>query len=179
MSTLEHDHDPHDRSPRDAGPRDLNPPAPSARQFEELQQRIIGFVRAFGLHQPDSTPCGQPIPVSEAHALTELAGGTVMAQQELGRRLRLRKSTVSRLVTQMTGRGWVTRQPNPSDGRGTLLRLTPQGEAAASQVTAARAARLARMLDAIPPAEREGVLRALHVLTEAADDNPQTSRPGA
>ena len=35
-----------------------------------LQARISAFVRAFGLHQPDQTPCGQPIPVSEAHAMT-------------------------------------------------------------------------------------------------------------
>jgi DNA-binding MarR family transcriptional regulator len=144
---------------------------PGAGQLEELQQRIIGFVRAFGLHQPDSTPCGQPIPVSEAHALTELAGGVVMGQHELARRLRLQKSTVSRLVTQMTARGWVQRQPNPKDGRGTLLRLTPEGEATAGRVVSARAAKLAGMLEAIPPSEREAVLRALHVLTEALNDD--------
>ncbi|MQA97184.1 MAG: MarR family transcriptional regulator, partial [Streptosporangiales bacterium] len=33
---------------------------------QELQQAVARFVRAFGLHQPDQTPCGQPIPTSEA-----------------------------------------------------------------------------------------------------------------
>ena len=26
----------------------------------ELQERMVGLVRAFGLHKPDVTPCGQP-----------------------------------------------------------------------------------------------------------------------
>lgn len=39
---------------------------------DALQDQIVGFIRAFGLHQPDRTPCGQPVPVSEAQALHEL-----------------------------------------------------------------------------------------------------------
>jgi hypothetical protein len=35
----------------------------------ELQERMIGLVRAFGLHKPDETPCGQPVAVAGAHAL--------------------------------------------------------------------------------------------------------------
>ena len=61
-----------------------------------LQDQMMALVRAFGLHQPDQTPCGQPIPVSEAYALAALAGEEPLTQQELGRRLRLEKSTISR-----------------------------------------------------------------------------------
>ena len=32
-------------------------PEPSV---EDLQARLVAFVRAFGLHQPDETPCGSP-----------------------------------------------------------------------------------------------------------------------
>jgi len=39
----------------------------------ELQERMIGLIRAFGLHRPDETPCGQPVAVAEAHALLELS----------------------------------------------------------------------------------------------------------
>lgn len=83
-------------------------------------------MRAFGLLHAESTPCGQSIPVSEAHALGELAQESVLRQVELARRLRLQKSTVS-LVGQPTGRGWVERGPAAEDGRGVVLRLTPQG----------------------------------------------------
>ncbi|MDQ4001057.1 MAG: hypothetical protein M3283_08695 [Actinomycetota bacterium] len=35
----------------------------------ELQERMIGLVRAFGLHKPDETPCGQLVAVAGVHAL--------------------------------------------------------------------------------------------------------------
>lgn len=84
----------------------------------DLQEAVARFVRAFGLHQPDQTPCGRPIPVSEAHALGELARDGALRQSELSHRLRLEKSTTSRLVTQLINRGWAERIPAPDDGAG-------------------------------------------------------------
>ena len=68
---------------------------------KELLESVVAFVRSFGLHKPDQTPCGQPVAVAEAHALTDLAAFRPMRQGELAARLRLEKSTVSRLVRQM------------------------------------------------------------------------------
>jgi DNA-binding MarR family transcriptional regulator len=146
-------------------PHDTEAPDPAL-----LQDALRTFVRAFGLHQPESTPCGEPIPVSEAHALGELAQEGELRQVELARRLRLQKSTVSRLVGQLTSRGWVERAPAPEDGRGVVLRLTPAGRNAAHRLADARREKFSRLLDAIPPDERAGVLHALGVLTEALDD---------
>lgn len=139
-------------------------------EAEALQVALRGFVRAFGLHQPDSTPCGQAIPVSEAHALGELAQSGELRQHELAHRLRLEKSTVSRLVGQLTARGWIERAPAPGDGRGVVLRLTPVGQKAAGNLAEARQEKFARLLEAIPAHERTGVLHALDVLREALDD---------
>jgi DNA-binding MarR family transcriptional regulator len=144
---------------------DQEPDAPAA-----LQNALRGFVRAFGLHQPESTPCGQPIPVSEAHALGELAQEGQLRQLELARRLRLTKSTVSRLVGQLTTRGWVERAPAPDDGRGVVLRLTPAGQRAAGNLAAARREKFSRLLESIPDHERAGVIHALGILTEALDE---------
>ena len=136
----------------------------------ELQEAVARFVRAFGLHRPDRTPCGRPIPVSEAHALSELARDGALRQNELAHRLRLEKSTTSRLVTQLVGRGWVERTSAPGDGRGVLLRLTPAGERAAGELAAARRNRFSAILARVPEPERVNVLHALEVLTEAVDD---------
>ena len=137
-----------------------------------LQEQLVGFVRAFGLLRPETTPCGQPIPVSEAHALGELARGP-LGQLELGRRLRLEKSTVSRLVGQLAARAWVERRVDQRDGRAVLLHLTPAGQQAAEQLGAAREAKFARLLESIPPSQRDDVLRALSTLTEALHDLAQ------
>jgi DNA-binding MarR family transcriptional regulator len=82
-----------------------------------LQDWLVAFVRAFGLHQFDQTPCGQLIPVSEAHALGELDRDGPLTQQEFGARLPLEKSTVSRLVSQLASRGWLTRAKRGADAR--------------------------------------------------------------
>ncbi|KAB2352232.1 MarR family winged helix-turn-helix transcriptional regulator [Actinomadura rudentiformis] len=135
----------------------------------ELQEAIARFVRTFGLHQPDQTPCGQPIPVSEAHALGELARDGALRQNDLTHRLRLEKSTTSRLVTQLINRGWAERIPAPGDGRGVLVQLTPNGMNAATQLAKARAARFSAILERVPPDERANVVRALELLTSATD----------
>jgi DNA-binding MarR family transcriptional regulator len=139
--------------------------SPDARN---LQDELVRFVRAFGLHTPEQTPCGQPIPVSEAHALAELARDAPLTQTELARRLRLEKSTVSRLIGQLVDRGWIDREPDPTDRRALRLTLTEAGERAAGNLAAAREAKFARVLAGIPESERAAVLHALKLLTEAS-----------
>lgn len=52
-------------------------------QATELQDRVVRFVRDFGLHQPDRTPCGRPLPVPEAYAISALARSGELRQVEL------------------------------------------------------------------------------------------------
>lgn len=126
------------------------------------------FVRNFGLHQPDRTPCGQLLPVSEAHALVEIAREGRIRQVQLARRLRLEKSTVSRLVTNLVGRDWVHREAADGDGRGVLLVLTDVGATAAARQADSRRDRLTALLDRIPDDQRAAVVSALQTLAEAA-----------
>ncbi len=128
---------------------------------------MVALIRAFGLHRPDESPCGKPVPVSEAHALAELARGDGMSQNELAARLRLEKSTVSRLVGHLATRGWVERDRDPADGRALRLRLTARGARVAGEIAEARQRKFAAVLERIPDGERDDVLRALDVLAEA------------
>ena len=145
---------------------------PNSPATGDLQDRMVGFIRAFGLHQPESTPCGEPISVSEAHAIGELARDAPLGQLELGRRLGLTKSTVSRLVGQLVDRGWVERGTDPADRRATVLTLTPDGADAADSLAERRRHKFERLLTAIPESRRVEVLQALDVLTEALHANP-------
>jgi DNA-binding MarR family transcriptional regulator len=134
---------------------------------DAAQEALMRFVRNFGLHQPDRTPCGQPLPVSEAYAMVEIAREGQIRQVELGRRLRLEKSTVSRLVTNLVSRGWVHRETADDDGRGVLLVLTDVGATAAARQADARRDRLTALLDRVPDDQRTAVVRALQTLGEA------------
>ena len=116
---------------------------PPSLDADRLQAEITAFVRAFGLLQPDQTPRGRPVAVSEAHALAELSRDGPLPQHEIGARLRLEKSTVSRLVDQLERRGWLTGSRRSVDGRVVWLALTETGRSAAAEVAAAREARFA------------------------------------
>jgi len=140
--------------------------SPAVATETSLQEQVISFIRAFGLHRPDATPCGKAVPVSQAHALLELSKG-VRSQSELAALLRLERSTVSRLVQQVERRGWVDRDPAPEDGRARLLSLTESGRRVADDIAKARQAKFAALVEAIPPDERDAVLRALDVLIGA------------
>ncbi|MBI4495103.1 MAG: MarR family transcriptional regulator [Chloroflexi bacterium] len=140
---------------------------------QELQEQMIGLVRAFGLHQPDRTPCGQPVSVSAAHALMELTQVESLPQTALAARLRLEKSTVSRLVEHLERRGWIRRERDPADRRVLLLHLTDAGRRASEQLAVARAAKFARIFSAIPAEERAAVQRGLSVLLGAVSTSNQ------
>ena len=124
-------------------------------------------MRGFGLHRPDRTPCGAPLPVSEAHALLEIARHGPLNSTELTKRLQLEKSTVSRIVAKLEGRGWVRRLPHAGDGRVTLLELTAAGRKADAAIAEARHRRMSALLERVPPAERATLLRALDTLVRA------------
>lgn len=134
-----------------------------------LQEEVIAFIRAFGLLRPDTTPCGRSLSVSEAHALLEISRNQALSQGALGQRLRLEKSTVSRLVSQLQRHDWVERTRDPVDGRAVRLQLTAQGRQVAEQVATARSVHFARLTEQIPEDEREAVVHAIRVLTQALD----------
>ena len=135
-----------------------------------LQEQIIAFIRAFGLHRPGETPCGRPVTVAEAHALMELNRDDLLTQDALAERLRLDKSTVSRLVSQLEARGWLERARDPGDGRALRVTLTAKGRSVAGELAAARQAKFETLLARIPEEDRESVQHALGILVEALHD---------
>jgi len=133
----------------------------------DLQEHMVELTRAFGWHRPGSTPCGQPVPIAEAHALLELSKSPGITQRDLAAVLNLRKSTVSRVVSNLEKRKWVVRARSESDGRAVEVSLTDDGTKAAAELAAARQAKMVGILDRIPEADRATVLDALRTLIEA------------
>ncbi|MEW6583044.1 MAG: MarR family transcriptional regulator [Actinomycetota bacterium] len=136
----------------------------------DLQAAMVALIRAFGLHHPDRTPCGVAVPVSEAHALSELADRGAMTASELCRVLGLEKSTVSRLVGQLERRGWVVRERCAEDARRSPMELTAEGRRMADQLAAARARRFDALLSRLPEGERAAAVRGVRLLVDAARD---------
>ncbi|MFK7801650.1 MAG: MarR family winged helix-turn-helix transcriptional regulator [Anaerolineae bacterium] len=134
---------------------------------KQLEEQIIAFVRAFGLHKNEETPCGKPISVAEAYVLMELSRDIQLPQLVLVKRLNLAKSTVSRLVQQMLKRGWLERERSGEDGRVWLWQLTSKGKKIASEVAEARSQKFEHIIGQIPESSQESVLKSLNILVEA------------
>ena len=134
---------------------------------ERFADAVVKFVRGFGLHRPERTPCGFDAGVAEAHALGELSTGT-LRQGDLAERLGLTKSTVSRLVGNLVDRGWVERCAVDDDGRGVTVALTKTGRSAAARLRKARTSRMRALLDAVPTERRREVVDVLALLETAA-----------
>jgi DNA-binding MarR family transcriptional regulator len=64
----------------------------------------------------------------------ELAREEPLLQKDLASKLRLEKSTVSRLVKTLEGRRWVGRTRSPHDGRAMQPRLTEAGKQMALRI---------------------------------------------
>lgn len=148
---------------------------------EQLQRRIVALVRAFGILEPERTPCGQPIGPSAAHALSELAEAGALSQRELGARLGLEKSTVSRLAADLERRGWLVRRRDAEDARVLRLDLTDRGRELAGRIAASRLALFERLAARLPEDEQGTVARALDLLVGAlrAQDRPAQRTSGA
>ena len=138
---------------------------------KHLEERIISFVRAFGLHKNGETPCGKPLSVAEAYVLMELSADKQLPQQVLVERLNLAKSTVSRLLKHMLKRKWVDRKRDIQDGRAWVWYLTEQGEGLAADVAVARQKKFEQILAQIPPDSQSAIFDSLNLLVEAINES--------
>jgi DNA-binding MarR family transcriptional regulator len=98
---------------------------------------------------------------SEARALIELVKARGIAQGELGGLLGLEKSTVSRLAAGLERKGWVRRGRDEGNQRYVRLYLTAEGGAVAARLWRAWHSRQARILAALTPEERAGLVAGL------------------
>lgn len=133
-----------------------------------FEANLVEFVRSFGLLQPDRTPCGQPLHVSQAHALSAIAATPGISQHELTTTLGLARATVSEHVTELVARGWIERRRCDEDKRMQRLTLTPAGERVAGQIARSRHALLTEILGELDDDERASAIAVIGKLAESA-----------
>ena len=124
----------------------------------------MDLVRVAGLLHPDQTVPGQALPLSQLFALHELDTDAAMSQRDLAERLRLEKSTVSRLVADLESLGLLTRERDPDNRRIYRLRITDEGRRAHARVRSAFHDQYDRMTAALTGRERAALLYGLPAL---------------
>jgi len=88
------------------------------------------------------------------------------SQRELAEQLHIDAPAASVLVTDLCDRGWVTRAPDPDDGRRKVIEATELGRAWVAEVR--QLPTPPPMFEALSPAERDQLARLLDKLRQAA-----------
>lgn len=101
---------------------------------------------------------------TQCHLLTELARSGPLPLSELGNRVCLEKSWVSRAVDAMVERGLVTKEPNPSDARSWLVTLTDDGERTVRELNQTLDTHAEQLLASLSERERSAVEHSLLLL---------------
>jgi DNA-binding MarR family transcriptional regulator len=135
-----------------------------AAEAARLHELLTEVVRAAGLLQPDQTEAGQPVSPSHALALHELDTDAPLSQRDLAERLRLEKSSVSRLAAELERNGLLVRERDPDNPRQYRLRLTDHGRDTHAQIRTAFHGQYECWVAAMTPGERAALLKGLPAL---------------
>ncbi|HSO37845.1 MAG TPA: helix-turn-helix domain-containing GNAT family N-acetyltransferase [Labilithrix sp.] len=112
---------------------------------------------------------------SHCHAMIEIEARKKVAQSELPALLRLDKSTTSRIVADLVGRGWLRARPSRDDARARDLMLTASGRAQVKVVHREANARVEQALGALGEDDRRVVLRGMELYARALERSRRAS----
>lgn len=108
------------------------------------------------------------LPLSEGRCLSAIGAFTPLSVNDLAHRANLNKGQASRAAQALVEQGLVRKAPSPTDGRGVVLTLTPEGERVYQNVVAVVLQRNADILACLSAAEQRQLDKLLERLVDHA-----------
>jgi DNA-binding MarR family transcriptional regulator len=127
--------------------------------------RLLVAISARSIAQVDET-----ITTAQFRTLVILSNEGPMNLATLAGRLGVQPSATGRMVDRLVGAGLIDRQMHPTSRRELLAALTSRGQQVVRQVTAHRRTEIARVVEAMSPADRRGLVCALTAFTAAGGE---------
>ena len=127
--------------------------------------RLLVAISARSIAHVDET-----ITIPQFRTLVILSNHGPMNLGTLAGRLGVQRSAAGRMVDRLVAVGLIDRQTNPTSRRELLAALTTRGRQIVRRVTAHRRDEIARIVEAMPPQERRGLVRALTAFTAAGGE---------
>lgn len=157
---------------------------PSADFIEDVRSASRAMVRALGFMGGDFA--GTDLSPSAVHALIEIEQGEGrLSARELGERLRLEKSSVSRMLRKLIDTGLVWECAAADDARVKWLAPTAQGRSRVASIHAFARAQVRGAMAQMPPQQYRVVLEGMRLYADAlerscdAGTGPAVSPPAA
>jgi DNA-binding MarR family transcriptional regulator len=133
-------------------------PLPDAELAGRLRVAVGQLVRRLRQQDPDA------LSPAKLSALLTLEAGGPLRSGDLAVRENVAAPTMTRLIGALAEAGLVTRGPDPTDARVSVVALAPAGAAALAAVRRSRTSLLAQRLARLTPAQRAALEAALPAL---------------
>ena len=137
-------------------------------QARAFQRVLSELVKKYQFRDRNET-VAYGVSVSQAYALSSLAEHGVMTMSGLAADLHVSISTATRVVDQLVAKTLVRRAPGEEDRRVCRVSLLARGRALWRRIEDELIAIDIAVLRAISPGEREALIRALRLLSNATD----------
>jgi DNA-binding MarR family transcriptional regulator len=131
--------------------------------------RLLVAISARSISQVDDT-----ITIPQFRTLVILSNRGSINLATLASLLGVQPSATGRMVDRLVSAGLIDRLPHPTSRRELLAALTKRGREVVRRVTEHRRTEIAAIVEKMPPAERQGLVRALTAFT-AASGEPDVS----
>ncbi|MEU3615722.1 MarR family transcriptional regulator [Streptomyces sp. NPDC006872] len=151
---------------------------PEVIEIERALTRITYLSTRARQHDRLMSMAGVPLDRAAVALLRQVADTEPLRPGELAQRLGVEASHVTRTVQQLQKSGYVTRVPDPDDGRAQRIQLTEAGRAAIDRVRDAGARGMQLALSAWSPEELGQLAALFHrmvddFLSYAIEDEPE------
>lgn len=125
----------------------------------DLSMAVVRLARYLRLHRQ-----AQTLTLSQFSAMTTLHRDGPMTAGTLAARERVSPPSMTRVVETLAEMGRITRTPHPTDGRMTIVELTPVGVDTVTSAAAEREQWLHHKLDQLPPDHYSTLVDAARII---------------
>ncbi len=147
-------------------------------EAERLLDSIRALVRRFAVNERADVSC-EGMTIAQSVTLEVLAVEGPMRLGDLGKRLGISPSTLTRNLARLEARAFIERTADEYDARATVVGLTTPGKRAAAAVRKNEIAFARQILERVPRARRGGVVESLRDLLGAVRAATESCCPGA
>ncbi|UQX87053.1 MarR family transcriptional regulator [Jatrophihabitans telluris] len=154
-------------------------PRASASDVDELVTAVLGASRVLvGVSARSLSDIEDAVTLTQFRTLVVLSNSGEINLNRLAELLDVTPSTAMRMIDRLLAADLVTRRDNPANRREVVLGLTDGGEQLVRQVTAKRRREIARIVTAMPEAQRNDLVDALRAFADAAGEPEPRSAVG-
>lgn len=130
-----------------------------------IRKSSRALVREFGVLKASGR--GHRISFAQGHALVELDAAGELTASDLGRILRLNRSSTSRTLNELRRKGWISTRDTAGDSRKRPFVLTTAGKARLKELQDRLNLRVHKALELLSKSERQAILKGITLYVEA------------